>query len=252
MKGQTVIGKLRFRELRLDGPRSIAHDLPENRRRGIYAYEFVDETWYVGKASDVTERHAQHLAEYRHMDPPVVPIRMLFAAVPGVSDAELDRLETQAIHWFAGHGCNLTNKAKTSFPRGTGTAIVEIDGAFGVEIPWERSRRPLPETDRAHARDLDAFKGESQKERFARLLEHQGAGDLIGLLSKLVAEAIPSPAATAGALWTVTALPRRSNAPGGRALAVVSVGDIELLVAFPKGGGGFYGFLNVKRPCATT
>ena len=60
------VGKLSFKMLEIDGKASIATDLCDGDVRGIYAYEFTDGTWYVGKSTDVRTRHVQHMHEYRH------------------------------------------------------------------------------------------------------------------------------------------------------------------------------------------
>lgn len=130
-----------FRELRLDGGRSIACDLPDDGCRGIYAYELSDGTWYVGKSVDVRARHQQHLHEWRHANPPIEPVRMLFSEVRG-SDYELDEAETRAIAAFERKGLSLRNLMKTGRPGGAGNLRIEVVGGFGVEVPWERSKRP--------------------------------------------------------------------------------------------------------------
>lgn len=111
--------ELVFRELRLDGQRSIAKDVPDDGCQGIYAYEFKDGTWYVGKSIDVRSRHQQHLHDWRQETPPLVPARMLFAEVKG-DETLLDRAETEAIAQFA-RGHELRNIMKTSLPGGEGT-----------------------------------------------------------------------------------------------------------------------------------
>lgn len=131
---------MRFNGLRLDGPRSIARDLPDGSCRGIYAYEFSDGTWCVGKAKDVRRRHAQHVTEWRHDDLPSEPVRMLFCEVSG-DDRELDDAETRTIAVFERDGCDLRNLMKAGRPGGARDLVVRVEGDFGVEVPWERDRR---------------------------------------------------------------------------------------------------------------
>lgn len=66
-------GKLRFKPLEIDGRESISTDLTDEQAFGIYAYEFTDGMWYVGKSIDVRKRHVQHMHDYRHEEPPRVP-----------------------------------------------------------------------------------------------------------------------------------------------------------------------------------
>ena len=96
-------GKLRFRTLEIDGRASISADLSDDRARGIYAYEFSDGMWYVGKSVDVRARHVQHMHDYRHENPPRFPKTMLWAHVDG-DDQQLDYAETEAISWFEQKG----------------------------------------------------------------------------------------------------------------------------------------------------
>ena len=233
---------LHFRSLRLDGERSIAADLSNENCCGIYAYEFSDGTWYVGKSTDVRDRHQQHLHEYRHDNPPKQMVRMFFAEVPSGNPSLLDRLETDAIRWFADNQYNLTNIAKTSTPQGPGPAVITIDGRFGVEIPWLRTDRESPELDRSHARDLSECKTQSKFAKYKELCAHDGSNELMSLLRRIASEAIPSPASTAGKLWTATAMP---DGRWRKPLCCLSVGNIELLVAFPR-RGRIEGFINMK------
>ena len=146
-----------FLALKLDGERSIAADLPDGRCCGVYAYEFDDGTWYVGKSLDVRSRHAQHLHGWRHEEPPRRAVRMLFAELPADDPGLLDRAETRAIHAFVDAGCDLTNVMKTSSPRGARAAYISVGGTFGVEVPWSRAERESAEEDRKKARDLSAL-----------------------------------------------------------------------------------------------
>lgn len=239
------IGVLRFCGLRLDGERSIASDVSDKSCRGIYAYEFSDGTWYVGKTIDVRNRHQDHLHEYRQKHPPLIMIRMLFAEMPEVSDGELDRLETEAINWFSRHGYDLINKAKTSIPLGSSTASIVIDGEFGVEIPWERSRRNCGNSRSA---PLEAFKDAKALAKFRKLLSYGKSERMIELAARFASMALPAPSATAGVLWTATAMPSRGgDSRRSKTVACVSVGNVEMLTVFAD-GEAFSGFLNVKEP----
>ena len=235
---------LGFRELRLDGGRSIARDLPDGGCRGIDAYELSDGTWYVGKSVDVRERHQQHLHEWRHEEPSVEPVRMLFCEVGG-GDDELDDAETRAIAAFERDGYDLRNLMKTGRPGGAGDYAVEVSGGFGVEIPWERGRRP-----RAASASCCAGAGnltENMRLRYERLASTPSWPRLVGLLAAYVRETVPAPDALGCSLWSATAMTRRSLRGGGSAtvLCCLSVGNVETLTVF-DGEPGPEGFLNMK------
>ena len=78
-----MIHGLYFKQLELDGKASISTDLTDEQASGIYAYEFTDAMWYVGKSKNVKARHVQHMHEYRHEYPIRIPKRMLWAEVRG-------------------------------------------------------------------------------------------------------------------------------------------------------------------------
>lgn len=82
----------------------------------------------MGKAKDVRRRHAQHVAEWRREDPPLVPVRVLFCEVGG-DDRELDDAETRAIAAFERDGRDLRNLMKTGRPGGAGDLVVRVEGA---------------------------------------------------------------------------------------------------------------------------
>lgn len=239
------IGELRFRELRLDGERSIADDVGDGHCRGVYAYEFSDGTWYVGISEDVRGRHIEHLHEYRHADPPLSMERMLFAEVPGEDRKRLEDLEAQAIRRFEGEGRSLRNKAKTGLPGGTGTVAVMVDGEFGVEMPWERAERPrLSGRDPRYAQGCDSA---ARRRKFEELESFPRYGRLLECVARYVGETVPAPDATAGRRWIATACPGgRSLRRGEGALCVVSVGPLETLGVFRRSTGGAFGFLNFK------
>ena len=74
-------GKLIFRSLEIDGRASISGDLTNEHAAGIYAYEFTDGMWYVGKSTNVRTRHTKHMQEYRHEDPPRIPRQRVAAPI---------------------------------------------------------------------------------------------------------------------------------------------------------------------------
>lgn len=67
-----------FQDARARRPGIHIHRSVRRAASGVYAYEFTDGMWYIGKSVDVCTRHVQHMHEYRHEDPPRVPKRMLW------------------------------------------------------------------------------------------------------------------------------------------------------------------------------
>lgn len=240
------VDNLQFRRLRLDGKRSIAADLSDDSCCGIYAYEFSDGNWYVGKSTDVRSRHQQHLHEYRHETPPRTMKSMLFAEVPTNDHDLLDRMETAAIHWFDEHGYSLINIAKTAMPRGKDTVSIAIEGTFGVEIPWEREKRPRCES--AESTYVEGCFSETRERQYAKLIKNRLSDDLLECLAVFVDETIPSPNITACARWTATAYAAPRYNDLGEKLTVaccVSVGMIEALTVFDN-KLDVDGFINIK------
>mgnify|MGYP003105274076 CR=1 FL=1 len=138
-----MIHGLHFKQLELDGKASISTDLTDEQASGIYAYEFTDAMWYVGKSKNVKARHVQHMHEYRHEYPIRIPKRMLWAEVRG-NERQLDYAETQAIVWFEQRGYPLLNVMKTERSRGEMSAAVDAGAGWSAPIPWERERRYRP------------------------------------------------------------------------------------------------------------
>ena len=231
---------LRFRPLDIEGRASIYNDLKDDEAFGIYAYEFTDGTWYIGKSQDVRARHVEHMHEYRHKNPPLVPKQMLWAPVKG--DArQLDYAETDAISWFEEHGYSLQNVLKTGRPRGNTEVIVDTGEGWGVPIPW--SRQELPQSGRSFSFDEDPRKLEQWK----HLQRHPAYEQIIGILRWYVSQTIPAPADTAGRLWVITALP---STKGDSRFCTLSCQNTETLVICKEGTFGHempHGFVNVKR-----
>ena len=236
----TRIGKLRFKPLEIDGRESISTDLADEQAFGIYAYEFTDGMWYVGKSIDVRKRHVQHMHDYRHEDPPRVPKQMLWAEVHG-DERQLDYAESQAISWFEQRDYPLLNVMKTGRPRGDMEVVVDTGAGWGVPIPWERE--DIPPSTRQFAYEEDPGK----LKRFRKLQSDEGYAQIMGILRKYVRETIPAPADTAGSLWVATALPSTN---GSNRLCCISCQNAETLVILkgePFGLDAPWGFVNMKR-----
>lgn len=232
--------RLRFRTLELDGRASISTDLSDEQAFGIYAYEFTDGMWYVGKSIDVRKRHVEHMHEYRHENPPRIPKRMLWAEVHG-NERQLDYAETEAIAWFEQRGYALLNVMKTGRPRGDADVIVDTGVGWGVPIPWQRHNLPK-------STHQFQFEPNGKKlDRFHQLKNVDCYGELIALLRYYVGETIPAPKDTAGTLWIATALPGTNRYSR---LCTISCQNAETLVIL-KGDDVNpepFGFVNMKNP----
>lgn len=231
------INQLYFRSLEIDGRESISTDLNEAESFGIYAYEFTDGTWYVGKSIDVRRRHTGHMHEYRHMVPPLVPKRILWAPVIG-SDEDLDIAETEAIAWFEKQGYSLRNVLKTGRPKGYLDVEIDLGNGWGVTIPWERSARPSSQ----QTYSISEHSSE-MKSKFLKLKSLPKYEEILGLVASYVFETIPAPAETAGKLWVATALPQTGDHDR---IICVSCQNAETLVIC-QNKNRIYGFLNLKR-----
>lgn len=234
------LGKFRFKSLSLDGNRSISTDLSKDDAFGIYAYEFSDGTWYVGKSIDVRHRHVEHMHEYRHMNPPLLPVRMYWSIIRG-TEQELDYAETNAIAGFEAKGYQLRNVMKAGRPRGDVEVIVDTGVGWGTPIPWERENLP------SSVREFTFEPDDGKLKRFQRLSRMDCYPELIALLRYYVASTIPAPADTAATLWVVTALPSTSK---GARLCTVSCQNAETLVILKADADCEepHGFVNVKKP----
>lgn len=240
LSGQTV-GSLRFRSVAFEGKQSVEDAVKEAGRSGIYAYEFTDGTWYVGKSKNLPKRHIEHVHEYKHRNPPLTIKSMFFAPVSPRSAEALDRSETDAITWFAEKGYELNNVMKTSLPRGSRPVEIDTGMGFGVDIPWTRRNRPRL----TGTRQLTTENGFAKEKlvRFERLKGLPYWDELLESLTRYVSELIPAPEKSYGTLWTLTALPSKRN--GNRTLCCLSCGNLETLTLFDV-SGDCCGFANVK------
>jgi hypothetical protein len=158
---------------------------------------------------------------------------MLFANVPGDDPKVLDRAETDAIVWFCSHGWNLRNIMKTNLPGGMAEIVVDA-GEFDVSVPWDRH-------DIDHSmKDAREFADDAAKlERLNRLERLKIGRTVEKRLATFVGKLIPRPAAGAGILWTVTAMP---STGGDTRAATLSCQNLEVLVINRDGSG----FINCK------
>lgn len=238
MKDNLHIGKLHFRPLDVEGKTSISGDLAKDEAFGIYAYEFTDATWYVGKSENVVKRHIQHLHEYKHEVPPLIIKRMFWAPIKG-NQQQLDYAETQAISGFERKGYRLRNVMKTGRPKSDLEVIVDTGKGWGVSIPWDRKNLPKSK------HDYIFEESEGKKARWQKLKQLCDYEKLRSSLMQYVKNTIPAPADTAGLLWVATVLPSTGK---GYRLCCISCQNAETLVVFQEEKGAeIFGFINVKR-----
>lgn len=237
--------KLVFRSIDGSIPSAASLALPAEERRGIYLYEFTDGTAYVGRSIDMARRLSDHRHDYRH-DPRHPNIRQAhFAPVSDdVTDAELDDIETRAIHWAEQHGFDLINELKVNRPGGSADLAVILDGGAAPLLPWDRARR----TNMLEPAALPA-PTKSQKQRYSRFLATPALSSLMDDIGRYVAETIPEFASLAGTRWSITAFPPRANRPYDDAVcaACITCGTLEALIIWTD-GTNIYGRINCKRP----
>ncbi|MCH4081493.1 MAG: GIY-YIG nuclease family protein [Atopobiaceae bacterium] len=236
---------LTFRSIDGSIPSAASLVLPADERRGIYLYEFTDGTAYVGRSGDMARRLSDHRHDYRH-DPHQPDIRQAhFAPVSNdVSDAQLDEIETEAIHWAESHGFDLVNKLKVDRPGGLSDVEVILDDGASPLLPWDRSKR----TDMLEPAKLPT-PTRSQEQRYHRFVSTSAVSSLTDDIGRYVAETIPEFARLAGTRWSITAFPPRTRKPYDDAACAtcVTCGTLETLVIWTN-GTDIYGRINCKRP----
>lgn len=236
--------RLALKKLQLDGSRSIAKDVHAHDCRGIYAYRFTDGSWYVGKSVDVRKRHQEHLHEYRHLKPALVMESMYFAPVRSNDPRVLDKAETHAISWFTKKGYRIRNISKTEQPGGTDPIFIEFDGKFGIEIPWERGKRPKGTG--MGKLVVDGAMSAAKMHKFRDLAALPLYGELRRLTCHYIFETIPAPSDTVCRLWIATAMPDRGS---GGPISCISCGNLEVLTCFlSEDEHDVFGYLNMKDP----
>ncbi len=207
------------------GTSSLASFLAEGQRYGIYLYHFSDDSWYVGKSKDVAERHQQHVHEWRHREDyqDVCPEDFYFMEVDrSKGERYLDERETETIRWVEGLGKNLRNVAKTNLPRGTGSVQVTIEDAL-FTLPWDRSQATWGTVPSVVLGDGLT---ERQRRSFNRLKSAPFYSDLASCVGGYLRKTVPEAQATAGTLWSVSALPSTN---GGVRLMTLSLANLETL-----------------------
>ena len=193
----------------------------------------------------MARRLSDHRHDYRH-DPRQPDIRQAhFAPVSDdVNDAELDEIETEAIHWAESHGFDLINKLKVGNPGGSADLAVILDDGATPLLPWDRTRR----TNMLEPTILPS-PTKSQELRYSRFVGTSAVNSLIDDIGRYIEETIPEFARLAGTRWSITAFPPRTNKPYDDAewAVCITCGTLETLIIWTD-GANVSGRINCKRP----
>lgn len=183
-------------------------------RCGIYILHFSDGAAYVGKTSNVVSRFNQHRRDWDDKRPGVPITKVEFAPCPV---DQLDGAEVAIIRQLE-RTHTLRNTLLTNKPGGHGDIEINHKNAPPFRIPAVRADRPR----------LAATEPSDQLRRVANFLRDPAAQALVEFVGVYLAESMPSPAETAGSMWTCTALP---STAGGSRLFTLNTGTLETLYA---------------------
>ena len=188
---------------------------------GIYWLDFADGSSYVGQSVALDARLATHR---RHWRGEVVTVRVATCPID-----RLDEAERSLIADLDKQGRPLRNKALTLHPRGLDDFEVTIRPGVSVRLPWRRADRGRM-SQAAVPDPID--EPEAHRRKHAEISALPIYPVLCSTLRAFVDAVIPSPTLTAPVLWTMTALPSTSRAPGWRRLTTVNAGRLEILRVF--------------------
>lgn len=235
----------KYRHYPLDGDQSAASLLMGRSPYGIYIYRFSDDSWYVGQTINLAERHQQHLHEYRHEAEyeGISLTDMYFMEVdPEKGRSYLSEQEVKAIQWADSQGLRLHNRLITGRPRGEDVATVILDDDTSFSLPWKRE---LITQGSMNAAPLD----DAQESAIKKAQGLEGAPfyeDLREVLGIYLGRTIHEAAASAGLLWSVSALPATN---GGKRLMTFSISTLETVFVIGSVRNGIeFVRVNCKRP----
>lgn len=222
------------------GLRTLVHMFGARKpRTGVYALVLPQDRVYVGQATDVVRRFAQHRLAHEAIE--------AFAFVP-VRRAQLDDRERELIYAAERLGLRLTNIVHVS----------DVDGESDLDlvVPPVLQERWLRDPGQVNAQErgdvamleLPPAQRDRYADRFARLRASPMGPAAINLLAAYLEGCVPLPRTTEYSFWSVSCLPAPRTAAGGRLLCV-SAGVIELLTVFDTfdevGRATVSGFVNV-------
>lgn len=232
----------RFRHYPLDGEQSMASLLLDRSSCGIYIYRFSDNSWYVGQTVNLANRHQQHLHDYRH-DSEYEGIELIDMWFMETDPLELDDEEFKAVQWADDKGLRLHNRLLTGRPRGEEVVDIALDDKAVFQLGLVRSTLTQETLDPVQ---LQVRKLGEIGERARKLREADFYDDLCRVLGVYVRSTVPEAAATAGKLWSVSALPSTNN---GARLVTLSVSNLETIYVVGDIGEGIDLIeVNAKRP----
>ncbi len=194
--------------------------VPSPTRTGVYALLLPDDRIYVGQASEVVRRFAQH----RRALGPIEAVS--FMPVPAMA---LDARERAGIRAVEAAGLRIANVVHVSDVQGER----DLDVLVSPDLQERWLRDPLrvnaEERSRVALVELPPVQRDRFAERFRRLEAHPHGRVAVHLLATYLGGAVPRPRTTEYAFWSVSCLP----ATGGTAwprLVCVNAGMMELFV----------------------
>ncbi len=194
---------------------SLAPMLAANQSRvGIYWLDFADNYSYIGQSVSVGTRLSSHRRRWADV------VRVRFAPC---ETRDLDRLELAAIRHAESLGVSLRNKLLTNRPGGELDTAVTIREGASLALPWDRARRGFT--------DLETVPESTviERQRLEQLKARPVWEELAEATAFLLAEAVPAPASSQRALWTVSALPSTNRTKDAARLMTLSAGRLEVL-----------------------
>lgn len=175
------------------GRASIADQVPPEKRRGIYVLHFANGDFYVGQATNVIRRYAQHCVTYADIE------KMSFKPIPR---DDLDDEERHMIGVLETEGYPLRNITFASMPKG--------DSDFDLIMPLEDQERWLHDLewiDSAGSRLADPDLQRRYRRKFDQFAGMQHATQVVEVLRLYVRLGIPAIRRGEVSFWACSCLP---------------------------------------------
>ncbi len=167
-------------------------DLFPKRRCGIYVLHFENNQYYVGQATDVTRRYAQHKKEHGDVQ------ELAFCPL---AITRLDAVEQSLIREFELRGIPLRNVNFTSIP--TGESDLDLVCSADTQRDWESdlSTSAPSQTQILDEPDLRV----KHSKRFLKLAQHKHfKSSILPFLVKYFTRCVLNPAETELTFWSLT------------------------------------------------
>jgi len=216
---------------------SIAHLFGKSKpRRGIYLLGFSDGLYYVGQATDVVKRFAQH--RRRHDD-------IVWFSFQKCRKNQLDETEKRIIHQAEQKGLRLINKVHVTH------VVGETD--FDHLVLPEEQQKFLTDPDGFNLADSSSRIDlpQSHRDRFSKKLKrfdkHLHADRVAGVFGRYIHGCIPAYRRTEHAFWSLSCMPS-TNASHHPRLACLNINTMEVFVVGreKEDGNLHWGFVNVS------